>query len=693
MSRSPLVSVVTPVYNGERFLVDAIESVLRQTYQNWEYVILDNGSTDGSPSIIDRYAGEDPRIRAYRNEETAPYIDNWNRAISLADRESRYCKVVHADDWLYDDCLAEMVALAERHPEVGVVASWIRSGDQIRARWDEAPGEVVAGRTIGRLSLLNEIPYLFGSPSALLLRGDLVTARAEFYPDVGHPLVDQHVCYELLRTSDFGYVGKALSYNRLHGDSITAAQEDVNQWYVGKLTLLQEHGSFYLSEPEQAARVTHYLGRYYRFLASQVGRGRSSEFWSYHKEALDRLGLGFDRSRLWREAVSDVPRRAKRRLLLGYSRAGEVRTSRWTGTTGNAANSGSKRPLSVALLPYQGLENPYLRLLQAGLEAAGADVHPISGIALRRVAEAAPPFDVMHLHWHHRLFVPRSGSLPRAVRQSLGALWRLHRLRRNGVCLIWTVHNLVNHERELAEWELRCCRWLARMVDKIIVHCDAAREAVVHTYKVDPDKIAVVPHGHYLEAYPDVISRPIARTEWGLRLEDRVILFFGQIRRYKGVEGLISTFSGLPGDDLRLLVAGKPKSAELAKCVGEAAAADSRVSVHTEFLDDRQLVSSICASNVVVLPYLDSLTSGAAVLAASLGRPVVAPRLGCMGEFPDDASFLYDPQDPNGLESALRASMSASSDREGQRAKAYVSSDNWEDVGRSTLEVYSAGCE
>ena len=68
--RSPLVSVVTPVYNGERFLRECIESVLAQTYQHWDYTIVDNSSTDQTSEIAREYAARDSRIRVLRNAET-----------------------------------------------------------------------------------------------------------------------------------------------------------------------------------------------------------------------------------------------------------------------------------------------------------------------------------------------------------------------------------------------------------------------------------------------------------------------------------------------------------------------------------------------------------------------------------------------------------------------------------------------
>ena len=64
----PLVSIVTPVYNGEKFLADCIESILAQSYENWEYIIVNNCSTDRSLAIAEKYAEKDARIKIFSNK-------------------------------------------------------------------------------------------------------------------------------------------------------------------------------------------------------------------------------------------------------------------------------------------------------------------------------------------------------------------------------------------------------------------------------------------------------------------------------------------------------------------------------------------------------------------------------------------------------------------------------------------------
>src|SRR5215813_8561827 len=94
---SPLVSIVTPVYNGEEFLRECIESVLAQTYSNWEYTILNNCSTDRTREIAEDYAARDSRIRVANNSTFLRAIANHNAALRLTSSASRYVKIVFAD--------------------------------------------------------------------------------------------------------------------------------------------------------------------------------------------------------------------------------------------------------------------------------------------------------------------------------------------------------------------------------------------------------------------------------------------------------------------------------------------------------------------------------------------------------------------------------------------------------------------
>ena len=108
------VSICLPIYNGEAFLADCIDSVLAQTHVDFELLIVDDGSTDGSAAIVDGYASRDPRVRYHRNENNLGLVANWNRCVALARHD--WIKFVFQDDLIAPTCLERLMELAGDPP-------------------------------------------------------------------------------------------------------------------------------------------------------------------------------------------------------------------------------------------------------------------------------------------------------------------------------------------------------------------------------------------------------------------------------------------------------------------------------------------------------------------------------------------------------------------------------------------------
>jgi glycosyltransferase involved in cell wall biosynthesis len=308
MIEEPLVSVITPVYNGEGFLAECIESVLGQTYKHFEYIIVNNCSKDRTAEIALNYANKDSRVRVHSNSEFVGVIENHNIAFRLIAADSKYCKVVCADDWLFPECIARMVGVAEANPSVGIVGSYQLSGGgsngrQWRVRWSEIPypSTVVSGREICRSHLLGG-PYVFGDPTSILFRSDLIKGQNAFFPN-SSPHADTSACFKYLRDADFGFVHQVLSYERVHGDRQSAAAEIFNAYAPAFISDLLAYGSFYLTEAEAKRRLAEIMDYYYKYLAVGVVNMRGRDFWRYHGEKLTSLGYPLDRLKLTRAVL------------------------------------------------------------------------------------------------------------------------------------------------------------------------------------------------------------------------------------------------------------------------------------------------------------------------------------------------------------------------------------------------------
>src|ERR1700752_1374844 len=130
-SSQPFVSVITPCYNGAPFIGECIESVLKQSYREFEYLLVNNCSKDDTLQIMHDYAKRDSRIRVHDNTDFFDVMVNHNHAMSLMSSESVYCKCVSADDWIFPDCLRQMVDFAKDPPNVGIVCTYSIEGSRI----------------------------------------------------------------------------------------------------------------------------------------------------------------------------------------------------------------------------------------------------------------------------------------------------------------------------------------------------------------------------------------------------------------------------------------------------------------------------------------------------------------------------------------------------------------------------------
>ena len=292
----PLVSVITPVYNGEKYLAECIESVLAQTYHNWEYCIVNNCSTDRTLEIAEAYANKDKRIRIHNNSEFVGSLQNGNIAFRQISLNSKYCKVVHADDWLFPECIMKMVELAEANPTVGIVSAYRLTNTRIMVQALPYGRTLIPGREVCRMTLLG-LPSVFGSPSSMLIHADEVRKRPTFF-NVDNPHTDMERCLDILRDRDFGFVHQMLTFSRSHPESETKRDRRFGTSYIARLEHLTRYGRDYLSEKEYEVRFKQRRDEHYAFLGSRIFRSNEKGFWEYHRNALRRLGYSLSMARI-----------------------------------------------------------------------------------------------------------------------------------------------------------------------------------------------------------------------------------------------------------------------------------------------------------------------------------------------------------------------------------------------------------
>jgi glycosyltransferase involved in cell wall biosynthesis len=282
------ISVCIPVYNGERWLGDAIRSVLGQTRGDFELLIVDNHSSDGSLDVASEAAQRDDRLRVVENLRTIGAVPNHNRCLELA--QGDLVKFLHHDDRLREDCLERMAAVFEANPRVGLVFSrreillddpadpaataWKREHEVLHAGFGQLQ-EVNDGRDLLRryLPSFGEADYAnwIGEPSAVMVRRTAVEQAGGFDERVRQSF-DIELWLRLLAAHDAGFVDEPLASFRHHGESLTADIAVRREDWLDRLWILEG----LLDDPNLAsehARIRRYRRRELaRVLKRQVGR-------------------------------------------------------------------------------------------------------------------------------------------------------------------------------------------------------------------------------------------------------------------------------------------------------------------------------------------------------------------------------------------------------------------------------------
>jgi glycosyltransferase involved in cell wall biosynthesis len=289
----PLVSVVTPFHNTAAHLAECIESVLAQTYPCIEYVLVDNCSTDGAEEVAESYARRDRRIRLIRRSQLLSQVQNYNAALAEISADSRYCKIVQADDFIFPDCLRLMVQAFEQSETVGLVSAYDLKGDVVRGSGFPNHNGPISGRELARLVLRTGI-FVFGSPTTVMYRSSLVRSCHPFYDeDLLHE--DTEKCMQILETWDFSFVPQVLSFLRLYDESISGTVRTFQPNALDRYIIVQRFSGVFLDESEAATLRKKAKKSYYDVLALEALRFREEAFWRYHRKGLHTLHKSLDR--------------------------------------------------------------------------------------------------------------------------------------------------------------------------------------------------------------------------------------------------------------------------------------------------------------------------------------------------------------------------------------------------------------
>ncbi|MFA5100225.1 MAG: glycosyltransferase family 4 protein [Candidatus Omnitrophota bacterium] len=268
-----------------------------------------------------------------------------------------------------------------------------------------------------------------------------------------------------------------------------------------------------------------------------------------------------------------------------------------------------------------------------------------------------------------------------------------------GVKVVFTAHNVLPHEDR--EKNALCMRSVFKIIyassQRIIVHSRFSLDKLTALFRIGRDKVRVIPHGNYLFFRTEQMSKDRARRGLGLGIGRKIVLQFGALREYKGLDILLEAFAKVRERDpaALLLIVGKPINLDPGSIIEKARAMgmENDVVLKAEYIPVEQMAMYFFAADVVVFPYKEIDMSGSLQLAYAFAKPVVCASSGGLPEVVKEGKngLLVRPNDSSGLAEGL-SRLLADEDlirKMGEESLRLAKEEfSWERIAASTIGVY-----
>ena len=355
--------------------------------------------------------------------------------------------------------------------------------------------------------------------------------------------------------------------------------------------------------------------------------------------------------------------------------------------------------------------NPYILLFKKALELQGLTVRFERNLNLKWLLFKSKSCDFIHLHYINHSYSPakmndkskffkkliefRLVSILLDVLSLIDFVITFMFAKMAGKIIVFTVHDLYDFGKKSFRRKLQieiARNIVFRFSNSIHVHNHYTRKLIEIRYKRN-EGVCVIPHGNYIGYYTNQVSRSEARRHLGLPDNAFVYSFLGLIRPYKGLEDLFEAFKKLENSEARLLIVGRVFGVDNYESkLRTLTQLDPRIKLVPEFIPDEAIQFYLNACDFFVLPYKDITTSGAAALALSFGRPIIAPSI---TSFPEvvtaESGILYDTSQTNALSTALHKAITWNWSE--STIFDYAHQFDWEKLGPQLAALYGKKCK
>lgn len=294
-------------------------------------------------------------------------------------------------------------------------------------------------------------------------------------------------------------------------------------------------------------------------------------------------------------------------------------------------------------------------------------------------------YNVFHLHWIDPFIIYYKNSCFNKL-STLYIVGFIAMLKILNYKIVWTIHNMKTLEGIYIYDEL-VNKLLAKIVNAKIIHSKQnIKDMKIMNY--DIKNTYTIPIGNYIGVYKNLLTKEKARKILNINRDRYVILCFGRVEPYKGIDDLIEQFTDLNLTNATLLIVGpcldnlyKNKLLKYNK---------NNIVLNLKFVSDEKIQIYFKAADIIACPYKFITTSSSVILALSFGKPIIAPLIGNIVDLPKDLGFFYDIQNKTGLKTSILSSISHKNllSKMGNNSYRFSKKLSWDKIANQTYEVY-----
>ena len=623
-SNVTFLSVIVPVHNAASYVEGFMENVLGQTFEDFELILVDDGSADQSLCLMRAAAVRDPRIKVIGLPKNCGASGARNTGLKSA--KGKYVRFLDVDDLMPDNSFEVLCAAAKK------CGSDIIKGELYGYDYETKQGKKNpwGGREYGQQGIFNaqiggvRSVWNLYDHQCYLIRRDLVARSKATYPDLKNCQDPPFLAQVIAEAETISAVPQCvyyLVYNRGR-ETITRRKWSVENYlallkgYRQMLATLHDHGLLQLCKYKMNTFARDW---WHKLMDLRSWENKDLVRQVYGEIAKLRQAYPYD--------LFDAGDSTEAKAFLRLAGAGKFEEAHNILAPPSAHKSLGEGGNVVVFYPPWTELNPYLSCVYGGIKhkAMKGDIYTALGL------QCSGKFGgvVFHLHWTDPLIQKVAADEADASRRLYEFIWAMEQFQQAGGKIVWTVHNSEPHDNKFPTQESVLGRELIERASQIITHNESGKRYLTSQFAAPVGKLAVAPHGNYIGKYRNSVSRDRARQELGVPPGFRHFVFVGQMRRYKGIDDLIEAYRRIRGQHKRvfLTLAGSVPDEtyrrELSACLADI----EGTKFSPSFVPADRMQLYLNAADMVVLPYKNILTSGSVMLAYSFARSVIVPRL------------------------------------------------------------------